>query len=281
MNIMRISMATRRLRSVLPLLLLAAVTAACDDILEVEDPDVATPDQFTDPSALPAIRASVIGDFAVTLDEQILYSGLLGDEWISSGTFPTRIEVDIRSIDDDNGTLEDVTRNLYRARSSAEFALEDFEELDPGTEEHAEVANLAAFTYILFAENYCSGVPFSRLTEDGELQFGERETTQQVLERALDRAGFALTTALAAGSDVQANLARVAQARALLNLGRFDEAAAAAAAVPTNFLYVLEHSENTERENNLVWEFDINVEFLTGNDGELRERIGHGWVRSR
>ena len=129
-------------RRFLLLLLLPAITAACDDILEVEDPDVATPDQFTDASALPAIRAAAVGDFAVTFDEQILYSGLLGDEWISSGTFPTRIEVDIRSIDDDNGTLEDVTRNLYRARSSAEFAFAGFEELDPGVTEHAEVAKV-------------------------------------------------------------------------------------------------------------------------------------------
>ena len=134
---MRATIEPNDVRRLLLVLLLPFISTACDDVLDVEDPDVTTPDQFTDASALPAIRAGVIGDFSVTLDEQILYSGLLGDEWIASGTFPTRIEIDIRAIDDDNGTLEDVTRNLYRARSAAEFALEDFAELDPGVEGHA------------------------------------------------------------------------------------------------------------------------------------------------
>src|SRR5690606_24838558 len=108
--------------------------------------------------------------------------------------------------------------------------------------------------------NYCSGIPFSQVSPAGDLVFGERETTQQVLERALDRATLALTNAQSAGADDQANLARLAQGRALLNLGRFDEAAAAVSAVPTDFLYELEHSDNTDRENNAVWVFDVNVE---------------------
>lgn len=246
----------------MPLLVLAALLtlAGCDDVLDVEDPDVATPEQFTDPSALPAIRTGVIGDFSVAYDDQILYSGLLGDEWVHSGTFPTRAEVDIRHIENDNATLEGVTRELYRARSAAEFAIEDFEALQPNTAGHAEVTNLAAYTYLMFAENYCSGVPFSTLTEGGELVFGDRETTQQILERALERGTLALQIAQAAGSASQANLARIAQGRALLNLARYAEAAAAVSGVPTDFVYVIEHSDNTDRENNGVFIFDIIVE---------------------
>ena len=252
--------------------------AGCDEVLDVTDPDVADPSGFTDATALPAIQAGALGDFKVAYvgttatEGQILVSGLLGDEWFHSGTFPTRAQVDIRSIQPDNATVQAVTRNLYRARRAAEAAIQNFEQLGPNTAGHALALNLAGFTYTLFGENYCSGVPFSELNPDGTFTFGGQETTTQVFERALDRANRAIEVATAAGTGAaataQLNAARVLKGRVLLNLGRFQEAAAAVAQVPTAFNYQIITSENTTREQNAVWVFNAIVERWSVPDRE-------------
>ena len=253
--------------SPLPRLALAAgmlmlPLAACDveEILDVTDPDIVDPADFTDETALPTLLAGVTGDFheayignGGTQEGQILVSGLLGDEYFHSGTFPTRSEIDIRNIDLNNGTLQFTTRNLYRARRSGEAAAALARDFAPNSAGLAEVLNLTGFTYIYFAENYCSGVPFSELTPDGNFEFGEQETTQEVFMRALEGANEAIEVATAAEDAAQLSLARVLKGRALLNLGRYDEAAEAVAEVPTSFSYTVLSSENTTREQNAVY----------------------------
>jgi hypothetical protein len=246
-------------------LALPLALAGCDDLLEVEDQDVVTdPTAITDPQTF--LRGA-IGDFAVAYvgssgDEgQILVSGLLGDEWIHSGTFPTRSEIDIRIISEENGTLQGVTRNLYRARAAADRGIAPFEELDPNSSGHAEILSLSGFSSVFLAENYCSGAPFSRLLADGAtFEFGGQESTEQILQRALDRANEAITVATAAESSQQLNLARVLKGRTLLDLGRFQEAAEAVAMVPTSFVYLVERSDNTGFEQNGVFVFNVIVE---------------------
>lgn len=234
--------------------------AACDvdELLDITDPDVADPGSLADETALPAFLAAAVGDVGQAYDNddsQITYAGMMADEFINSETFPTRIQIDIRNILFDNSSLEGVTRNLYQGRTSAELAVSQFEEFgatdDPG---YAESLGLAAFTYILFGENYCSGVPFSVQNEDGSFEFGGQETTTQIFERAIASADAAIAAA-EAGSTEQ-HLAMVLKGRALLNLNDAAGAAAAVADVPTDFVYGFSHSENTSRENNGVHVFN-------------------------
>jgi starch-binding outer membrane protein, SusD/RagB family len=248
--------------AVLPLLALAACDF--DRILEVDDPDVVLPGDVQSPAGLPAVRANAIGDFAVAYagnpatgnEAQILISGLVADEFIHTGTFDTRESIDRRIVVETNPHVESTFRLLHRARVSAERATELFAQFGPNTAHHAEMQNLAGFTYIFFGENYCSGVPFSRLLPDGQFEFGEPQTTTQVFERAIARFDAAEATATAAGSAAQEHMARLGRARALLGLGRYAEAAAVAALVPTEFQYVVFHSETTTRQNNGVWQFN-------------------------
>lgn len=253
-------------RATFPALMLALALpvvglVACDpgELLEVEDPDVVAPEEVDGPEALPAARANALGDFAVAYvgspngEGQILITALVGDEFIHTGTFDTRESIDRRIIPRTNPHVEGTFRGLHRARVSAERAADLFAEYDPNTPEHAEVLSLAGFAYVMFGENYCSGVPFSRIAGDGQLEFGEPETTTQVFDRALARFDAALALAAEAGSADQENLARVGRARSLLGLGDYEAAAEAAAAVPTGFERVIFHSETTTRQNNGVW----------------------------
>lgn len=243
---------------------MAVLVAGCDDILQVEQPDVTLPGNFTDASALPSIRAAAIGEFAVAYSgnatdgpTQVLYSGLLADEWFASGTFPTRQEVDIRNISENNSTLQQVTRLLYRARSAAESARQNYADLGPNEAGHAEVTNLAGYSYVLFGENYCSGVPFSEVDSSGDFVYGEPQSTAAIFrDHAVARFQEAITIAQEEGSSAQENLARIGLGRALLNLGEYEAAAEAVASVPTEFRYEVVHSTNTTREQNVVWNFN-------------------------
>lgn len=265
----------------LPGLLLAAMvfsSAACDSkrVLEVVDPDVAKPGSLEGLAALGVVHAGAIGDFQVgysgtsSSEGQIQMSALLADEYINSETFPTRIEVDQRQIQEDNSTMTDIFRTIQRARASADFASAKFEAQAPADVRRAETINLAGFAIVAMGENYCSGVPMSRLTDAGDIIYGEPRTTAQLWDDAIAKFDSAITIATAAGANgaKQLNLARIGKGRALVDKGQFAAAAAAVAAVPTNYVYLIRHSENTSRENNAVWVFQRIASRFSATDRE-------------
>jgi starch-binding outer membrane protein, SusD/RagB family len=237
--------------------------AGCDldRLLDVQDTDVIVPENVEDPNTLPAVRAHAFAEFSVAYGAnpqlgrtgEILNSGLLADEFIHTGTFDTREAIDRRIVVETNPHVQTAFLDLHRARAAAERAADLFSRHDPGSEHLAEMYNLAGFTYVMFGENYCSGVPFSRITPDGTIEYGEPETTTQTFNHAVDRFQTALGIAI---TPDQQNLARIGHARALLGLGQYEAAAAAAAAVPTGFEYVIFHSETSSRQNNGVWSFN-------------------------
>lgn len=287
-------------------LLAPALLVGCSDILDVEDPDIVPPENLDTPAGLEARRVGAFGDFAFAysgagvggggLEGQIMASGLFADEFLHSGTFPTRIEFDARKIQDDNSTLEDYFSLQHLARRAAESTAEayltaDFIEEAEKDVPLAEMNNLAGFSYVFFGENFCSGVPFSRVLEDGSFEFGQPLTTEQMFEEAIVRFDEALARADAGASEELAHLARAGKARALLNLGRFEEAATVAADVPEDFLYEVQYSGNSDRQENGV--YILNVEFERwavanaegGNGLDYRDRFTAGdprtpWART-
>ena len=264
---------TSKLLALLAVALLVP-NAGCNDPLRVSIPDIVPPGALSDSAALATVRAGAIGDFAIaysgdhpdgsggTGEGVIMYGGLLADEWINSETFPTRIEVDARTIALTNADVDLWFRLLHRARNSAETAAARYASTAPADPGHPEMLSLAGFTYVFFAETYCSGVPVSVLNPDGSITYGQPLTRDSLLQRAI---GF-FNQALAASTDAgMTSLASVGKGRALLDGGNFAGAATAVAGVPTNFSYLNEHSENTTRQENGVF---------NGNAGDIRYSIG-------
>src|SRR5213082_2308017 len=192
---------------------LLLLQVGCNDPLRVSIPDIVQPGQLSGADALPTVRAGVLGDFGIAYtgdhpdgsggtEGVIMYGGLLADEWIDSETFPTRIEVDARTIQTTNADVDLWFRRMHQARNSAEKAAAQFARFadsDPG---HAEMLNLAGLTYIFFAETWCSGVPVSHLAADGNINFGQPLTTHQLLDTA--RARFDAALAATTDPDMQA-----------------------------------------------------------------------------
>jgi len=248
------------------------LATACDPnkALDVKDIDVVQPGQINDKSALPTLRNGVLSTFQLAFsggadlangghEGEITMSGLLGDEFLNAESFPDRVSVDMRDIQASNLSLVALFLDLSRARATADFASDRYNALDAGAEGQSEVLSLAAFSYIIFGENYCSGVPFSRLTATGEIEYGESQTRDKVLQTAVAKFDSALTIATAVKNSDLLNLARVGKGRALLNLGQFADAAAAVKPVPTLFQYLIRSSSNSLRQNNGIWNYTANT----------------------
>jgi hypothetical protein len=248
------------------LLVVSGLALGCSDLLEVQDPDNIPPETLNNPAGATALYHGAIGDFAIAIDGwggevegQILVSELLTDLWVNSEADPGRLQIDGRRMDTRNVTLLNLFLNLHHARVSAEraaVALEEFS-LDGAADPRIpEMRSLSAYIYIHAGENYCSGVPFSSTEPD--ITYGTPLTTSQIFDSALARFDLALA-APGLGGDV-ASLAAVGRGRALLDQARFAEAAAAVAAVPTEFRYVTEHSMNTGVQENAVYRMNVDVE---------------------
>src|SRR5213078_2998107 len=165
---------------------------------------------------------------------------------------PTRIEVDARTIQETNADVDLWFRRMHQARTSAEKAAAQYSRFafphsDPN---RAEMLTLAGMTYVFFAETWCSGVPISHLNADGTIAYGTPLTTRDLLDTAIARFDAAITAT--SDADMTA-FATVEKARAVLDTSGFAAAGALANAVPTSFVYLEEHSENTDRENNGVF----------------------------
>lgn len=249
---------------------LGAALGACST--SVSDPGIVSPNALNDSSALPTVLNGAAGDFAFAYagdnggtEGVILTGGLRADEWRNSDYFDTRIQIDRGRINVNNATVGALFANLQRARRSAELATATYARLAPADYRRAASLNLDGYTYVLLAETFCSGIPFTELSADGgSFAYGTPQTTQQVLQAAAARFDTAVTVAEAAvkknndpRAQQEAYLARVGRARALVGLGRYAEAAVAVASVPTSFSYDIQYSENTGRENNGVYGFNV------------------------
>lgn len=284
---------SRELRAVRCVAALSLLMVACD--LTVTDPDIVTPVNITSAEALPTVRAAALGDFALAYagsgadgsggaEGIVQMSGLLGDELINTETFPTRIEIDRRNTQITNATLGGWFRTISRARRSTEFAAQAYEKFAPvlnGESGYPEMIALSGFVYLFFAENWCSGVPFSTINDDGTFMFGQPLTSVQMYDSAVGRftraqsAALALdTTAANSGGGATRRsmywLATVGLARATLDRDGATAAAAVVAAanpaIPGTFAYSLTHSENTARQNNGVFNaVNINERYGVAN----------------
>jgi starch-binding outer membrane protein, SusD/RagB family len=243
----------------------ALLLGACsvDKVLRVPDPDVSRPGDLTGKASLPTLLAAAVGDFQVAFagtgtgpEGLVNMTGLFTDEFAFTETFPTRVEVDKRSIDRNNSTMLGIYFNAQSARQSTFRAESAYAKLAPNDSAYAEALSLEGYSFLFLAEAYCSGVPITKLDASGKIIPGQPLTTQQLLDSAINRFSAAVTVANATGSSYLANLAKVGQARALIfkTNSNLAQAAALVATVPSDFEYIIFSSSNTGRQNNGVFE---------------------------
>lgn len=239
------------------------VLASCG-LLDTQTPDIVDPGNLNTPEGAQSKRIGAISSFTFAkdgdgngalTDGQVLLTGLMSDEYVLSTTPPTEQEIDQRKVNLNNSTLFDLYFQLHKARTASEDAVSALLAFVPDPDADTgipEMYSLAGFTYIYFAEDFCSGVPFSRVSGDS-LIFGNSIPTGAVYDTALVRFDAALAhPAISDNPDIEF-LARIGRARVLLDQGQFAAAAAEAANVPTEFKYVTEHTETPSILQNVIF----------------------------
>ncbi|HET9513908.1 MAG TPA: hypothetical protein VFO95_08255 [Gemmatimonadales bacterium] len=251
-------------------LLLALAAGACsrDDILDVNTPDVIDPGALDNPLGVQALYAGAVSELAFQMDNAFglaLVSALFTDEAMHASTPPAVREWDLRNVLTTNTTTPALFLNLQRARArTADAAARVAAVVGAPDARVGELLAVEAFTWILLAEHYCSGVPVSRAVA-GQFEYGPPLSTDQLLDTALVRLDDA--DAEAAGNARVINLIAVLRGRALLNQGDFAGAAAAVAGVPTDYVYQIFHSTTTPRQTNQI-PVQFNADIFSVPSGE-------------
>jgi len=271
---------------------LLAGVAACG-LLDTQTPNIVGADDLNTPAGAATKRLGAISTFTLAKDGDfnpvavpgsedtfndnsdghILVSGTLADEFVNPGFIPSRTEIDLRLAQPTTAGLAALFQSLHRARNLAEDAAVSLQQFgsDPDADTGIpEMHALAGFTYIFLAEDFCSGVPVSRIVNDA-IVYGQPLTTMQVFDTAVARFNTALAHPSIVAGDPIHSLASVGLGRALLNKGLFAEAAAAVATVPPDFLYETEHATTPAALHNGVFEA-----FSNGNFGVFDREGGVG-----
>lgn len=248
-------------------LLVCTSLVCCSRLTDVDAPDLVTPDKLDTAAGAEALRIGAINGFALVFagDEtgQITTSGTIADEFFNAATAVIALGyADARQLSE--LTTSYPYRNMQRARLDIERAIAAKQEYAPNPPSAiAELFALSAYTRDFFGENMCSGIPLGHIVE-GNLVFGEPQTTTELFEDAV--ANFDSSITYASDSARLLNLAKVGKGRALLNLGRFTEAAAAVSGVPTSFTYMTYHAPIVQP--NGVFAIINNAKWITVADRE-------------
>jgi len=251
-----------------PLVAALTMIGCSSKILGVDTPDVLSQSALGGSLGATTIRNGAMQDFTVTFsgtqDGFVVSTGNMADEVQTSDTFADRYFTDGRRQTEVLGGATNSTYNgLQLARSDLRSAITGWAAVKSMTNAAAkdslsEMYTLRGVTENLFAEAYCSGVPFSVVKPDGSFEYGAPQTTVQILSRATASIDSAL--ALATGNTYK-YFAQVSKGRALVNAGQFAAAAAAVAGVPTSYKYTLYHSVATGRQQNGIY----NGTFVNGS----------------
>ncbi len=235
-------------RFISPVLIVClAMLISCD--LTVLDPSTVEDADLDQPRAIIPLLAGIEGDFAVATTGSTLPGGIftagsiMTDEIVHCGTWTGMQEWNEGTIRD--GTAETQTRwsQGSRARWVAEDAVRRISKIVDNPDNNqfvAQAAMWAGFGNRVMGDNFCDAV----------INGGPLEHYSVFHQRAEDYFTQAITIASAAGEDNYLTASYAGRAQTRMMLGDWQGAVDDAGRVPTNFVQVQRHSDNTPRERN-------------------------------
>ena len=242
----------------IPAITVLAFSVGCDSLLDVQVPGQVAASSLEDPAMMESLAMGAVGEVECALGAYIFGSAILGDEVVSSTVWRNynlwyaKLPNIVAFAGNCQTGLGTDQLGFYNALARARFMTDDAyqrvadfpaEELTRNKDQlQGMLAAYGGFAYAMLSEGFCE------MAIDG----GQLLTRAQVMEMGLERFTTAAQHASAAGDDEIRNMALVGQARALLNLGRLSEAAAAARQVPHGFVFNAEYSTSIPRRQNWV-----------------------------
>jgi hypothetical protein len=259
-----------RLRRALALVLpgLVLQLAACEKLLDVQNPGSVQAGDLNNPALVPTLVNSALGRFECAFTSYVVSSGILGQEYINASSW-----LDINGWGWRGNELKDIAgacantqgatglgayTPLQQARYLAEEAtrlIEPFSETDvPKKREYLGLlAAYAGYAYVLLGEGFC----------EMAIDQGPRMEPEEVLQIAEQRFTTAIEHATAAGINNLKHMATLGRARTRLNLGNNAEAASDADQIPANFVWNAEFSTAHPSRENRVFNLNRRNRYLS------------------
>lgn len=257
--------------------LLVMPLPACDEILNVDNPEQISVDELANEKLLDAQVAGVIDAFTEQVagsDGGIVRGGnYLTDENLSGVNWEDWQRANQRVVNYIEGPVYAIWENLSETLRNGEETLHKLDSLatDPAKDRRvALVAALTGYTYMLIGEHICQAV-FSSQDSLGSTVYDPPE----VFAKAIPLFNRALTVATAGGHADVANLAHVGLARTYLSLADFPNTMQHAQAVTAGFRWWVDYSDaSTDFYNDLYYEthgtnhtIGVHPNFLNGTFG--------------
>jgi len=252
---------THRFRRVLPAgagALAMLALGACslqDSLLEQQQPQVILPSDVQSSTGALALYNGALGRFRNSLNggnnnqEYIWnFEGLMTDEVQSADSFSQRNDADQRTTLSNDGVLRPVYERLQQSRGFARDAALALAQYAPDEKtKYAEMFMEIGFFEVTLGQAFCNGIPLGE-TVDGVPVYTQPLTNAEVFQAAITRLDTALTNLT--GNDAETvrirNATLITKARALVDLGKYDEAATLVSGIPTDYAYLITYSVTTQ-----------------------------------
>ncbi|MDF2771796.1 MAG: RagB/SusD protein [Geminicoccaceae bacterium] len=241
---------------------MTATTAACDRLLDVENPASVPIEALDNPALMQTLEAAAIQQFQCAFANFVATAGMLSGEYWSANGFVNnhpwewRGVVQIRNEAGSCPGRNATSMGFYTPMQQARFQLDDlFTRASAFTDEQVpnrqrmltETRAYAGYAFTILGETMCE------MTVDG----GPRMTSQEVWAIAEERFSEAITLATALGDNSLKNMALAGRARVRLDMGKLSEAAEDARLVPAGFVRDAEFSTVTQTRENRIYNLTV------------------------
>jgi starch-binding outer membrane protein, SusD/RagB family len=252
----------------------SVTTAACDKLLDVENPASVPIEALDNPALIQTLEAASIQQFQCAYVNYIATVGVLsGEYWVSSNfvnshPWEWRGIIQIKGTGGSCGNRNATSLGFYSPMQEARFQLDDlFARASNFTDEEVpnrqrmltEARAYSGYAHLILGETMCE------MALDG----GPKMTSQEVWAVAEERFSEAITLATALGTGADAvslkNMAIAGRARARLDLGKLAEAAADARLIPAGFARNIEFSTSNQLRENRIFNMTVTNRFISVN----------------
>src|SRR5215470_12122574 len=206
---------------------------ACKGILDVSSPDVVQPSQLNNAAGAEALTNGALSAIYSPFITHVYNTGVFSDEFTLATAFTTFADIDFRT--------QSITYTEYgpiamhQPRIEAQQAIDARRLYAPTPRSKlGQLFGIKGFAELYLGETSCNGTP---LTELVNLQpvWGGPLASDSMLKRSV--ADFDSALVYASDSARIMNYLRVARGRALVDLGRYADAATTVASVPTSYVF--------------------------------------------
>src|ERR1051325_3124811 len=244
-----------------PTLALCGLLAApaCSDLTKVNAPDVVQPKQLDNPAGADALTNGVLGNFAGNFTTLTYLVGVFSDELFNASGVAGDNNDQRFFVQFSNGPV-----GFGQTRTNADLAIAARRQYSPTPS--SKIAQLFAakgLAEMLLGEVMCNGTPLSGVDANRDPVYGGPIKSDSVSKRALATLDSSLP--FAADSVRILHSIRLGRGRTLLNLGRFADASAAVASVPTNYVFNAELTTAVTGLSNTFYSLNSGRSYTVGD----------------